>query len=107
MMTIHQVARSVAITIAILVGMTAAPSVSRADVNSCVTRTVSANYSGTTWMSQTVCNVGEFALSAGGFCSAAGDRKGVSTTAGTADRQVWLWCNQSGAAIWYALCCQP
>lgn len=83
------------------------PSAADAALRSCVTRTVSANYSGTTWMSQNVCNVGEIAASAGGFCSAAGDMKGVSTTSGTADRQVWLWCNQPGAAIWYAMCCLP
>jgi hypothetical protein len=85
----------------------ASPLTARADVNSCTTRTVSATYSGTTWMSQNVCQTGEFALAAGGFCSAAGDRKGVSTTAGVVDRQVWLWCNQSGNAIWYAVCCKP
>jgi hypothetical protein len=78
-----------------------------AALNSCVTRTISGTYSGTTWMQQTVCAVGEIAVSAGGFCSAAGDMKGVSTTSGTSDRLVWLWCNQSGAAIWYAMCCKP
>jgi hypothetical protein len=29
----------------------------------------------------------------------------VSTTTGTADRQVWLWCTASGQAYWYAMCC--
>ncbi len=82
-------------------------SFAHADPHACVTRTYSGTYTGTTWQSQTVCSAGEFALSAGGFCSTAGDRKGASTTTGTTDRLVWLWCNQTGPAIWYAVCCQP
>ncbi|MFO7181163.1 MAG: hypothetical protein DIU78_020855 [Pseudomonadota bacterium] len=84
----------------------AAPSEAHA-VSNCVTRSVSSTYTGTTWLQKTVCNAGEIAVSAGGFCSAAGDMKGVSTTSGTTDRLVWLWCNQPGQAYWYAVCCQP
>lgn len=84
-----------------------APTDARADLHACVTRSVSGTYTGTTWLSQTVCAAGEIAVSANGFCSAAGDMKGVSTTSGSADRLVWLWCNQPGAAYWYAVCCQP
>ncbi len=73
---------------------------------SCVTRSVQSNYSGSNWMSQTVCQQNEVAISAGGFCSQAGNMKGASTTTGTADRLVWLWCSQNGAAYWYAMCCK-
>ena len=76
-------------------------------VSNCVTRSVNSTYTGTTWLSKTVCNAGEIAVSAGGFCSAAGDMKGVSTTSGTVDRLVWLWCNSTGQAYWYAVCCTP
>ena len=74
-------------------------------ISSCVTRSLSDTYTGTTWSSRTVCNAGEVAISAGGFCSNAGEMKGVSTTTGTADRLVWLWCSASGQAYWYAMCC--
>jgi hypothetical protein len=84
-----------------------APTDAHADIHACVTRIVNTTYTGTTWMAQTVCSAGEIAVSANGFCSAAGDLKGVSTTSGTADRLVWLWCNQTGNAYWYAVCCQP
>ena len=85
----------------------AMPSNADAALNSCVTRSVNAAYSGTTWLQKTVCNAGEIAVSAGGFCATAGDMKGVSTTTGTTDRLVWLWCSQGGNAYWYAMCCQP
>lgn len=78
-----------------------------AALNSCVTRSLNATYTGTTWQSKTVCNAGEIAVSAGGFCATAGDMKGVSTTTGTTDRLVWLWCSQGGNAYWYAMCCKP
>ena len=84
-----------------------APPEAHADLHACVTRSLSATYSGTTWMAQTVCAAGEIAVSGNGFCSAAGDMKGVSTTSGTTDRLVWLWCGQTGQAYWYAVCCQP
>lgn len=71
----------------------------------CVTRSVNAGITGGNWRSQTVCQAGEFAMSAGGFCSAAGNMVGVSTTANTTDRNVWLWCTGSGTAYWYAMCC--
>lgn len=78
-----------------------------AALSNCVTRSLNATYSGTTWLSKTVCNAGEIAVSAGGFCATAGDMKGVSTTTGTTDRLVWLWCSQGGNAYWYAMCCTP
>ena len=84
-----------------------APTDAHADLHACVTRTYFGAYSGTSWLAQTVCNAGEIAVSANGFCSAAGDMKGVSTTSGTTDRLVWLWCGQAGNAYWYAMCCQP
>ena len=90
------------------VAVTAAAPAARADtgtISSCVTRSLSDTYSGTTWLSRNVCNVGEVAVSAMGFCSNAGTMKGVSTTSGTADRQVWLWCSATGQAYWYAMCC--
>lgn len=73
----------------------------------CVTRSLSSTYTGSTWLSKTICNAGEVAVSAGGFCNGAGNMKGVSTTTGTADRLVWLWCSQTGTAYWYAMCCTP
>ena len=73
-------------------------------LGSCVTRTVNANYAGATWMAQQVCQSNEVAVSANGFCSQAGRMVGASTTSGTADRSVWLWCSQSGPAVWYAMC---
>jgi hypothetical protein len=107
-MTIFQKARNAFMAASLaFAAIAAAPSMARAEVHACVTRSVSATFTGTSFMQQTVCNAGEFALSAGGFCSAAGDRKGVSTTAGTTDRLVWLQCNQTGSALWYAVCCQP
>lgn len=84
-----------------------APVQAHANPHACVTRSLFATYSGSTWLAQTVCAANEVAVSAGGFCSAAGDMRGVSTTSGTSDRLVWLWCNQSGGAYWYAMCCQP
>ena len=84
-----------------------APIQAHANPHACVTRSLFATYSGSTWLAQTVCAANEVAVSAGGFCSAAGDMRGVSTTSGTSDRLVWLWCNQSGGAYWYAMCCQP
>lgn len=79
-------------------------------LSKCVTRTVSATYSYGGWQPQNVCAANEVAVSAGGFCSPGysdtGARMiGVSTTNGTVDRQVWLWCSQTTAAIWYAMCC--
>jgi hypothetical protein len=93
------------LAVAAVVVMT--PSAAHANLHSCVTRTVSATFSGTSFVPQTVCAVGEIAVSAGGFCTAAGDMKGASTTSGTTDRLVWLQCNQSGSAIWYGMCCVP
>jgi len=84
-----------------------APSDANAALNSCITRTVFTAYSGATWLSQTVCSAGEIAVSAGGFCSASGHMVGVSTTSGTSDRLVWLWCSSAGNAYWYAMCCKP
>jgi hypothetical protein len=78
-----------------------------AHAQTCTTRTVDATFSGTTWMAQTVCHDGEFVFALGGFCKEAGEMKGVSTTNNTVDRQVWLWCTQSGRAVWYAMCCPP
>lgn len=78
-----------------------------AALNSCVTRSLLSNYTGATWLSKTVCSAGEIAVSAGGFCSAAGNMKGVSTTTGTTDQLVWLWCSSAGQAYWYAMCCKP
>lgn len=72
----------------------------------CVTRTVDANYSGTSWMAQNVCKENEVAISGNGFCKAAGAMVGASTTKDTLDRQVWLWCAKAGAAVWYGTCCQ-
>lgn len=83
------------------------PSTAEAALSNCVTRRVFAAYSGTTWMSQTVCNSGEIAVSAGGFCTSAGHMIGVSTTVSTADRLVWLHCSNNGNAYWYAMCCTP
>ena len=57
-------------------------------------------------MSQAVCEANELAVSAGGFCSQAGQMVGVSTTSGTVDRNVWLQCTQKGPAVWYAMCCR-
>jgi hypothetical protein len=73
---------------------------------SCVTRTVSTSIQGGWWRSQTVCNSDELAISAGGYCSTAGDMVGASTTAGSLSRSAWLWCTQNGNAIWYATCCK-
>ena len=84
----------------------AAAQAQTATLGSCVTRTVNANYAGATWMAQQVCQGNEVAVSANGFCSRAGRMVGASTTSGTADRSVWLWCSQSGPAVWYAMCCQ-
>ena len=84
-----------------------APTQAHANPHACVTRSLYATYSGTSWMAQTVCAANEVAISAGGFCAASGDMRGVSTTSGTTDRLVWLWCNQTGGAYWYAMCCQP
>jgi hypothetical protein len=80
-------------------------------IGGCVTRTVSGNYqTGSTWMPQTVCQANEIAISAGGFCSTGGTPTGarmigVSTTSGSTDGQVWLWCSQTTQAIWYGMCC--
>jgi hypothetical protein len=71
----------------------------------CVTRSVSASITGGNWRPQTVCNAGEVAMSAGGFCYSAGNMVGSSTTSGTIDRTTWLWCTGSGSAYWYAMCC--
>jgi hypothetical protein len=107
-MKIRNVLRNVMLVGVFAVGATVvAPRAAHASLHACVTRSVNATYSGTTWMSQTVCNSGEIAASAGGFCATAGDMKGASTTSGGTDRLVWLWCNQSGNAYWYAVCCQP
>jgi hypothetical protein len=74
----------------------------------CITRTIGGTYKGTSWVAEKVCAQGEYAVSAGGFCKGNGvSMKGVSTTAGTTDRQVWLWCSQDGPAVWYAMCCTP
>ena len=72
----------------------------------CVTRSVNAGITGGSWQMKTVCQAGEVAMSAGGFCSAAGSMVGASTTNGTQDRNAWLWCTASGTAYWYAMCCQ-
>lgn len=72
----------------------------------CITRTVDANYTGTSWLSQKVCKENEVALSGGGFCSQAGPMIGASTTKDKLDRDVWLQCSKPGAAVWYATCCQ-
>lgn len=79
-------------------------------LSKCSTRTVSATYSYSGWKPQNVCAENEVAVSAGGFCSNGGSDSGarmigVSTTNGTVDRQVWLWCSQTTPAIWYAMCC--
>jgi hypothetical protein len=80
-------------------------------VSACVTRTVFATYTKPAtkpqWVPKTVCNSGEIAVSAGGFCYSAGSMVGASTTSGTTDRQVWLWCTSTGSAYWYAMCCLP
>jgi hypothetical protein len=75
-----------------LVGATIATVLAPLSVHArtCVTRMVDANFSGNTWMAQTVCGAGEFLFAPGGFCKGAGEMKGLSTTAGTVDRQVWL-----------------
>jgi hypothetical protein len=57
-------------------------------------------------MAQQVCQGNEVAVSGNGFCSQAGQMVGASTTSGRVDRNVWLWCSQSGRAIWYGMCCQ-
>jgi hypothetical protein len=76
----------------------------------CVTRTLASAYTYNGWEPRDVCPANEVAISAGGFCSnGASDTGarliGVSTTSGTVDRRVWLWCSQPTAAIWYAMCC--
>jgi hypothetical protein len=115
-MRIHSTLRRILLTglfaMATTVGATAFTSAAHASVNTCITRTVSATYNSTSWVPQTVCASGEFAVSAAGFCgngtsATAGSLVGVSTTANTKDRQVWLWCTKPGAAIWYAMCCKP
>lgn len=80
-------------------------------ISKCVTRTFSGTYqNGANWMAQTVCQPNEIAISAGGFCSPGASPTGAhmigaSTTSGTTDRQVWLWCSQTTQAIWYGMCC--
>ena len=72
----------------------------------CVTRKLEGRYSRTGWMDEKVCAEGEYPVSAGGGCTGNGmSMKGVSTTAGTNDQRIWLWCTQDGPALWYAMCC--
>jgi hypothetical protein len=71
----------------------------------CATRQTSGPITGGFWRQKTICNVGEVAMSAGGYCSGAGQMVGVSTTAGVLDRTSWLWCTGNGNAYWYAVCC--
>lgn len=105
---IRRIVRTAVFAIAAVAVVAVAAPAAHADtgtISSCVTRSLSDTYTGTTWLSRNVCNVGEVAVSAMGFCSNAGNMKGVSTTTGTADRQVWLWCSATGQAYWYAMCC--
>jgi hypothetical protein len=78
-----------------------------ASLAACTTRNVLGSYSGGTWMARQVCQGGEVAVSAGGFCSGAGRMVGASTTNGGTDGSAWLWCSQAGQAYWYGMCCQP
>jgi hypothetical protein len=73
---------------------------------SCVTRVVNASIVSGNWRSQAVCNSDEVAISAGGYCSTAGNMVGASTTNGGLGRYAWLWCTQNGNAAWYATCCK-
>ncbi len=72
----------------------------------CTTRTVNDKFAGKTFVGKDVCQANEFALSAGGFCTTAGQMVGASTTNGAQDRKVWLQCTQPGDAVWYGVCCQ-
>lgn len=75
-------------------------------IKACTTRTVNDNFTGSAWLAKQVCKDKEVAVSAGGFCSKAGQMVGVSTTNGAQDGKVWLQCTQPGAAVWYGMCCE-
>jgi hypothetical protein len=75
-------------------------------LRACMTRTVNDNFSGSSWMFKQVCQPNEIAVSAGGFCSKAGQMVGASTTKDNPDGKVWLQCTQPGPAVWYGVCCQ-
>jgi hypothetical protein len=75
-------------------------------LHACVTRSVSGAISAGSWQSNTTCNAGEKAISAGGTCSTAGFMIGAATTSGSFDQTTWLWCSANGTAVWYGVCCQ-